>query len=165
MFLTLTKEYMSSEFDVDRMNDFTRWSEEFSLMSKVNELQSMEDQEIVLLSQVLSHTCNIGYEMYHNFRMTKCNGIEVKNLRHLKDITDAALKQYGDCNLLDFELSNGLKIVLDVAEVRHAQEQVRKSSILTLYYLCDHLSILPTVVQRALHSVAALSRFNTIELG
>lgn len=47
-------------------------------------------EEIVLLSQVIAHSCNIGYETQSNLRLSKFNGVPVRSLKHLKRLIDIA---------------------------------------------------------------------------
>ena len=46
------------------------------------------DQELVILSQVLAHNCNIGYENNRNMLIRSFNGEAVKSLKHLKTMID-----------------------------------------------------------------------------
>lgn len=79
----------------------------------------------MLLSQVLSHSCNIGYENCHNFRMKTINGQKILNLQHLKQIVDETLNSMvSEGKQLIFESDTGTKIVLDADEVKQAQDQV-----------------------------------------
>ena len=48
---------------------------------------------MVLLSQVLAHSCNIGYETQRNLVLSKCNGELVRSLKHLKQV-DVMLCMY-----------------------------------------------------------------------
>ena len=47
-----------------------------------------KDEEIVMLSQVIAHSCNIGYEMNKNLHLKSLNNIKIKNLKHLKSLID-----------------------------------------------------------------------------
>lgn len=60
----LTKEYLRQEFNTEHMSDFEAWAEEFRLLAESEKSLSKAGEEIVLLSQVLSHPCNIGYETF-----------------------------------------------------------------------------------------------------
>lgn len=51
------------------------------------------DEEVVLLSQVISHNCNIGYELCRNLQLKFINGIRVVNLKQLKQIIDSATNE------------------------------------------------------------------------
>jgi hypothetical protein len=46
-------------------------------------------EEVVMLSQVIAHSCNIGYEMNKNLQLKSFNSVSIKNLKHLKDLIDA----------------------------------------------------------------------------
>ena len=41
-----------------------------------------------MLSQVIAHSCNIGYEMNKNLHLKSFNNIKIKNLKHLKQLID-----------------------------------------------------------------------------
>ena len=41
-----------------------------------------------MLSQVIAHSCNIGYEMNKNLHLKSLNNIPIKNLKQLKSILD-----------------------------------------------------------------------------
>ena len=41
-----------------------------------------------MLSQVIAHSCNIGYEMNKNLHLKSFNNIKIKNLKHLKSLID-----------------------------------------------------------------------------
>lgn len=47
-----------------------------------------QEEEVVMLSQVIAHSCNIGYEMNKNLHLKSLNNIPIKNLKQLKSILD-----------------------------------------------------------------------------
>ena len=59
----------------------------------------VEEEEVVVLSQVLVADVNIGYEDTQNHPLIKCNGTEVRNLRQLVRLVEGCRDQY-----LRFEL-------------------------------------------------------------
>jgi PDZ domain-containing secreted protein len=135
----LSREYLQVEFDTERMQNFDVWAEEFKLLALADATCKTEGEEVVLLSQVISHPCNIGYEMQRNTQLLKFNGVAVKNLKHLydmiykskpdtlttldsnsrEDITESARIPFV------FEFSGGQVIVMDGPAALSAQEQVR----------------------------------------
>ena len=86
--LALSKEYIDDEFHLDHMQDVVGWAQEFKILSLADTMQQEVDEEVVLLSQVIAHNCNIGYEMYKNLHLKAFNSVKVKNLRHLKTLLD-----------------------------------------------------------------------------
>ena len=79
------------------------------------------DQEIVLLSQVLAHSCNIGYETQRNLVLANCNGEQIRSLKQLKQLIDSSA---ATCKSLVFESKSGSVIVLNREAAIAAQEQV-----------------------------------------
>jgi hypothetical protein len=112
------------------------------------------NEEVIVLSQVLAHNANIGYETYKNLHLKSLNGVPVKNLKHLKSLIDSIAKSSGEdvsgsggsgsaegkakkastkkgakgrgagANMMVFEFSNGQMVVIDTAEAFSAQQQV-----------------------------------------
>ena len=46
------------------------------------------DDEVVVLSQVLAHAVNNGYQGYHDLEVRSVNGHKVRNLRHMKQLVE-----------------------------------------------------------------------------
>lgn len=83
----------------------------------------------MLLSQVLAHTCNIGYENSRNMILHAFNGVKVLNLKHLKSllyaVTPTAVDVSEDAsNKLFFEFTNGMILVLDRQSALEAQHEL-----------------------------------------
>ena len=76
---------------------------------------------MVLLSQVIAHKCNIGYEGSHNMQLVKLNGQPIKNLKQLKEMLFCTK----DPNLV-FEFRSGQQMVLDRLAAMESQTQVRR---------------------------------------
>jgi len=49
-------------------------------------VKEKEEDEVVVLSQVLVHRENLGYDKYAAMHLTKVNGVRVRNLRHLEGL-------------------------------------------------------------------------------
>lgn len=128
--ISLSREYLQVEFDPEHMINFDAWSEEYKLLSLADSTRKEIGQEIVLLSQVISHACNIGYEMQRNTRLLSFNGTPVKNLKHLYSMIQTAknahkkLKSKEKSLPFVFEFSEGQVIVLDGEAALNAQTQV-----------------------------------------
>ncbi|GLJ45098.1 hypothetical protein SUGI_0949380 [Cryptomeria japonica] len=71
-------------------------------------LPQFEGEQIVILSQILASEVNIGYENMSNQQVLKCNGIRVKNIRHLAHLVDSCKNKY-----LIFEFEDKLLVVLE----------------------------------------------------
>jgi len=77
------------------------------------------DQEIVLLSQVLVHEVNTGYQHTTNIQVKKFNGVEIRNLQHLVSLVEDAQNQ---SEFVRFDLEFERAIILE----RKQAEQVRE---------------------------------------
>ena len=82
--VSLGLEYLHTEFETDHMGDYEQWGDEFKLLALAQESKTKDVEEVVLLSQVISHSCNIGYETYRNLHLESFNGRRCCSMRHLK---------------------------------------------------------------------------------
>lgn len=78
-----------------------------------------ESQQIVLLTQILAHSCNLGYEDMENSHLKKFNGVEVESLQHLADLYDKAQEKF-----LNFEFFPQRIICLDRLEVENSTAEI-----------------------------------------
>ena len=128
VFLALSKEYLDTEFNLEHMaqNDFEVWAEEFRLLALTDSNQQLEGEEVVILSQVISHACNIGYETYRNMHLKTFNDVVVKSLSHLQDLVRAqeASRSTKKKKPLVFEFQNGMTIVLDASSAFSSQAEI-----------------------------------------
>lgn len=129
--MALSQEYLAAEFEVEHMRDFESWTEEYRLLSLADAPQQEKGEEVVVLSQVIAHTCNIGYESIRNMHLKKFNGEVVKNLKQLKTLIDDTYrrgmgKRGGAKKLapLVFEFHTGIVVVLEAAAALAAQTQI-----------------------------------------
>ena len=51
------------------------------------------DDEVVVLSQVLAHAINNGYQGYHDLEVRSVNGTTVRNLRHMKALVEGTAEE------------------------------------------------------------------------
>lgn len=89
------------------------------------------EQEVVLLSQVLAHTCNVGYEQLCNIILSSLNGVKIKSLKHLSVEVNKIFSNSSQSDKnksLVFEFSNGVVVVIDSDQAKAAQDAVRRSS-------------------------------------
>ncbi|XP_065829217.1 uncharacterized protein [Oscarella lobularis] len=75
-----------------------------------------KDQEIVILSQVLSHELTVGYEGIAFLQLLLFNGKEVLNLRHLAEMLDAEADAFNEgsnvAQFMHFQLDRDKEIAL-----------------------------------------------------
>jgi len=144
--VALTREYLDAEYNIEHMGAFDSWAEELRVLSMTDAFREEPEQEVVLLSQVLAHRCNIGYENNRNMPLKAVNGQPVKNLRQLKQVVDQALlvkaapaaEDAADCKLV-FEFTNGMLLVLDGKAALDAQEQLCKDHFMPAHCSADLL--------------------------
>ncbi len=127
--VSLGLEYLHTEFETDHMGDYEQWGDEFKLLALAQESKTEDVEEVVLLSQVISHSCNIGYETYRNLHLESFNGEKVRSMRHLKDLVDYAVQRVerggaGKDAFITLEFANGQIIVLDEEAAVGAQAQI-----------------------------------------
>lgn len=56
-------------------------------------VRKQPDDEVVVLSQVLAHAVNNGYQGYHDLEVRSVNGHKVKNLRHMKELVEGVAEE------------------------------------------------------------------------
>ena len=127
--VSLGLEYLHTEFETDHMGDYEQWGDEFKLLALAQESKTKDVEEVVLLSQVISHSCNIGYETYRNLHLESFNGEKVRSMRHLKALVDQAVQRVerggaGRDTFITLEFANGQIIVLDEEAAVGAQAQI-----------------------------------------
>ncbi|CAI5462325.1 unnamed protein product [Closterium sp. Yama58-4] len=76
-------------------------------------------QQIIILSRVLPDEVNSGYERLADLQVLKVNGMEVDNIRQLKD---AVLETSGP--FVRFDLEDGRIIAIDMAAARKSNAQI-----------------------------------------
>jgi|Transcript_27146 hypothetical protein len=141
------------------------WSEEFKILALADSMQTVTDEEVVMLSQVIAHSCNIGYEMNKNLRLMKFNNVEIRNLKQLKELVDgldspneskdsskkvskngkSSKKSTGEksqsSSSMVFEFSNGQIVVLDGREALGAKDQICREHFIPSFCSADLLDI------------------------
>lgn len=132
VFLKLTREYLETEFDFKHLQSFDTWVHRFKLLSKMKEMRE-EEEEIIVLSQILAHKCNIGYDGFEHFELSKFGGKSVKNMKQLKTEVWHALESMNTPELV-FEFVNGAKVVLSSKEVLRAQRDLCREHLISCAY-------------------------------
>ena len=109
-------------------NYLTRWGDKWEetaprkLLNLLNEgKKSKPDEQVVLLSQVLSDDVNVGYSALNGVQIIKVNGSDVLNL---KDLVGKIESNKGPYLIIDLE--NHTRIVLDTARAKEATEPILK---------------------------------------
>jgi S1-C subfamily serine protease len=139
VFVRLTREYLQAEFVSEDASQLR--PEDFRVLSLADEQCAEQGEEVLLLSQVLSHPCNVGYEAFHNLQLLSLNGQKVASLGHLRALLDAiyagpswrpsvpaaAAAAAPELSRLEFSFAGGLKLVLNAGEARAAHHQVMPS--------------------------------------
>ncbi|CAI5474567.1 unnamed protein product [Closterium sp. Yama58-4] len=105
----------------------SEYGSEFEFESPVSLLQKLlhghaehEDEEVVVLSQVLAHEANIGYEDITNTCLVSLNGTRVRNVRQLAALVDACTADWDSQPFMCFELEHRQLVVLETKSVRAA---------------------------------------------
>lgn len=84
-------------------------------------LATFEGEEIVIVSQVLAHEVNIGYEHMGNQQVMKLNGTTIKNIHHLAHLVDTCKDKF-----LTFEFEDDFLVVLHREEADAASSDILK---------------------------------------
>ena len=83
VFADLTQPYLH-EFGEDWYNQSPR-----RLCTRaLHGVRKTADDEVVVMSQVLAHAVNNGYQGYNDLEVRRVNGSTVRNLRHLKNLVE-----------------------------------------------------------------------------
>ncbi|CAI5501381.1 unnamed protein product [Closterium sp. Naga37s-1] len=105
----------------------SEYGSEFEFESPVSLLQKLlhghaehQDEEVVVLSQVLAHEANIGYEDITNTCLVSLNGMRVRNVRQLAALVDACTADWESQPFMQFELEHRQLVVLETRSVRAA---------------------------------------------
>ncbi|KAF8725870.1 hypothetical protein HU200_020434 [Digitaria exilis] len=84
-------------------------------------LATFEGEQIVIVSQVLAHEVNIGYEHMGNQQVIKLNGTAIKNIHHLAHLVDTCTDKF-----LTFEFEDDFLVVLHREEASAASSDILK---------------------------------------
>ena len=93
------------------------------LFSFQQEKRQDPEHKVVFLSQVLPAAINLGYQHYSGLVLEKVNGKEIRNLEQLAQMVDGMKEG----NLVLEFMDDPGKLVLDTAEVKAKQEEIRKA--------------------------------------
>lgn len=90
----------------------------------MNKLIEFEGQQIVVLSQVLSHEINIGYNEMVNLRVHRVGDVEVKNVRHFVELIDKTRRE--GCEFVRIELDENRIIAVRIKAADAALPEILK---------------------------------------
>ncbi|KAJ1628122.1 trypsin-like cysteine/serine peptidase domain-containing protein [Pavlovales sp. CCMP2436] len=116
VFVSLSEAFLRSEYGED-------WESKapICLMERVvNGLKTRDSDEVVVLSQVLAHAVNVGYETIVNAAVASLNGQKVSDLRHLVRLAHENTDKFLHFDLPPF----GEAVVLDAKEARAAEPAI-----------------------------------------
>jgi len=85
----------------------------------LNELPDYEGQQIVVLSHVLLHKINYGYQHLTNYQVLSFNGTKIKNLAQLVQLVESNDKPH-----LRFDLDDGMVVIIDAKEASEANTNI-----------------------------------------
>jgi hypothetical protein len=122
VFLTLSYPYFSDSYACSEMASGGESSSELSLYIKCESAREFPDQEIVLLSRVLSDDCNQGYDALRNLELKAVQNLPVRNLKQLMEV----LRESSSDGFVRFDLRGDRSIVLKVDHVKQRQEEILK---------------------------------------
>eukprot|EP00986_Skeletonema_menzelii_P015171 scaffold11190_cov156-Skeletonema_menzelii.AAC.1 len=103
------------------------------LLGLVHTPLKQEGDEVVVLTQVLAHEANLGYEHLIDLHLLKFNGVEVKSLGHLNTLISENEEQF-----MTFEFApeeGGRLIVMERALCEQATEDVCKEHSIGSHYV------------------------------
>ncbi|CAI5462663.1 unnamed protein product [Closterium sp. Yama58-4] len=114
VFMPLSQPYLH-EYGPDWLHSSPRRLCDLALRN----LPEKPGQQIIILSRVLPDEVNSGYERLADLQVLKVNGMEVDNIRQLKD---AVLETSGP--FVRFDLEDGRIIAIDMAAARKSNAQI-----------------------------------------
>ena len=134
VFTPLTAGFLRSEFGREYESEAP-----VSLVSQLTHGVSREKgEQVVLLSQVLAHSCNVGFEDVAAAPVRCVNGRRVRSLRALVRETEAALARREP--FLRFSLAQRSEVVLDADEAQEATPHILKTHSIARDRSADLLS-------------------------
>ena len=92
---------------------------------------SEKRKEVVIISRVLAHEINVGYDETYNVAITKANGVAIRDLRQLFEILNCAE------GTIDIETSIGTHVVLDAVNANAADLEILKRYNINARYSPD----------------------------
>ena len=115
VFTVVTVPYLRSEYGKDYDYDAPLRL----LMKMMHGHKEQAEDEVVVVSQVLSSDINIGYEDIVNTIVTGVNGTPIRNLRTLMKIIEECKDEY-----LKIELDQSVQIVLSTKEAKKSTKDI-----------------------------------------
>jgi hypothetical protein len=116
VFLKLVQPYLH-EYGDDWYNACPR---KLSFKAVYGEKESA-DQEVVVLCHVLVDEINYGYTNMTNLEVKKCNGVQIRNLRHLMQLIEGNTQPY-----LRLDLDEHMVIIMDAKSAAESNDRILK---------------------------------------
>jgi len=85
-------------------------------------LRETTDEQVVVLSQVLAHASNVGYEHLNNMLVSKVNEQKVHNLRHLVEAIETNRDRFVRFDLAPYDEA----VVLEAATLPATTEEIMR---------------------------------------
>ncbi len=135
VFLTLSLPYFADAYTCAEMNSGHESNSELSLYIKCDAPREFADQEVVLISRVLSDDCNQGFEQIRNLELKVFQGKHVRNLKQLAELLkEAETKE----SFVRFDFKGETSIVLKTASVLERQEDLLKRHKIGSWCFLNH---------------------------
>lgn len=115
VFTTLSVPFLMAEFGME-------WDQEapVEMVHRVMyQRATSNDEQLVVLTQVLSHDLTVGYEDLENYLVHTMNGTSVRNLRHLMELIKGCQDKY-----LRFGLDGNIVLALLAEDAHIATQEV-----------------------------------------
>jgi S1-C subfamily serine protease len=128
VFVSLSMEYVEAEYkhSLEYMKDIARYAADFRIMAETDQPRRLKDEERVILTQVLAHPVNIGYQTMRNVVLSKLNDTQITSLAQLKllifDTVTNKIGHHVPDIVLEFE--NGQVVVVNGTEAMAASDQL-----------------------------------------
>jgi len=117
VFVPLSRPYLKSEYG----KSWLRNARIHFIQLTLRGYKEYPDHQVVILSQVLASSINIGYHEISNLKVDKFNGIEIRNMFHLKQLIDESTQEFNR-----FDLALDKVIVVNRIDAFHSNDQVKK---------------------------------------
>jgi hypothetical protein len=131
VFTPLTTPYLA-EYGEDWYNTAPRKL----FMQAAHGRKTLPDEQVVILSHVLSHEVNMGYSHHCNLQLLRFNGEKILNLKHLVKLvaqcTDDYLRFDFDCDMYVDEMSERMCSVHNVLSQQLTSDVLSESRVIIL---------------------------------
>jgi len=116
VFVPLSRPYLRSEYGKSWLRHARRF-----IQLALRGYKEYVDHQVVILSQVLASSINIGYHELSNLKIDKFNGVEIRNLLHLKHLIDESKQEFNR-----FDLALDKVVVVNRIDAIRSNDQIIK---------------------------------------